>query len=185
MDLEGNYIRIGGTVALANSLATNTKLRKLDLRRNVISVATANDPYATVQASFCQILCNTSSIGATYSSNHSLEAICCEEAEIDEHLSSLLERNQLTNKSHVAMQKILHYHPSIDMEPMFEWDAEGEQTLKALPYVVDWFGRAGVAIMDVRGDGYNVEEQKLSAIFQFALAMPLLFGGIVSIAKEG
>ena len=107
-------------------------------------------------------------------SDSGLEAICCEEAEIDEHLSSLLERNQLTNKRHVALQKILRYHPNIDMEPMFEWDAEGEETLKALPYVVSWFDRAGVAVADVRGERNNVEERKLSAMFQFALAMPLL-----------
>ena len=75
----------------------------------------------------------------------------------------------------MAIRKILHYHPNIDMEPMFEWDAEGDQTLKALPYVVDWFDRAGVAVTDVRGERNNVEERKLSAMFQFALTMPLLF----------
>ena len=61
------------------------------------------------------------------------------------------------------------------MQPMFEWDAEGEQTLKALPYVISWFDRAGVAVRDIRGERYNVEERKLSVMFQFALAMPLLF----------
>ena len=177
LDLEGNNIRIEGAVALANSLATNTKLRKLDLSHNDIFVTSADDPYnsdyldSAVQASFCQILCNTSSIGATYSSNHTLEAIECSDARIDDHLSFLLERNQLTNKSHVAIRKILQHHPNIDMEPMFEWDAEGEQTLKALPYVISWFDRAGVAVADVRGE----PRRKLSAIFQFSLAMPLLF----------
>ena len=57
------------------------------------------------------------------------------------------------------------------MEPMFEWDAEGEQTLKSLPYVISWFDRAGVAVADVREE----PRRKLSAIFQFSLAMPLLF----------
>ena len=80
------------------------------------------------------------------------------------------------NKSHIAIEKILKHHPNIDMEPLFEWDAEeGERNLKALPYVVDWFRRAGVA--DVHGR-YNVEERKLSAIHQFTKGMPLLFEGI-------
>ena len=189
LDLSDNVIQFEGAVALANSLATNTKLRKLDLSHNDIFVTSADDPYdsdedylsdehyldSIVQASFSQILCNTTSIGATYSSNHTLEAIECSDARIDDHLSSLLERNQLTNKSHVAIRKILQYHSNIDMQPMFEWDAEGEQTLKALPYVIRWFDRAGVAVADFRGERYNVEERKLAAIFQFALAMPLLF----------
>ena len=36
------------------------------------------------------------------------------------------------------------YHCSIDISPLFELGGteEGEQTLKALPYVIDWFGRA-------------------------------------------
>ena len=71
------------------------------------------------------------------------------------------------------MRKILKYHPEIDMQPLFEWDAEGEQTFKALPYVVDWFERAKVAVAEIKDETYGVEERKLSAIFQFARAMPL------------
>ena len=63
------------------------------------------------------------------------------------------------------------------MGPMFEWDAEDEQSLKALPYVISWFERAGEAASaaEDRKGGYNIEEQKLDAIFQFTRAMPLLF----------
>ena len=60
------------------------------------------------------------------------------------------------------------------MEPLFQWDAEGEQTLKALPQVMNWFGRANVAVAD-DDEEYGIEEQKLSAIFQFAKGMPFLF----------
>ena len=94
-----------------------------------------------------------------------------EDRENGQELESLLDINAETNKSHVAIRKILKYHPDIDMGPMFEWDAEGEQTLKALPFVVDWFERARVAV----GESYHVEEKTLSAIFQFAKGMPLLF----------
>ena len=60
----------------------------------------------------------------------------------------------------------------MDMAPLFELDAkEGEQNIKALPYVVDWFGR-DMGALEVK---YNLVERKLSAIYQFAKAMPLLF----------
>ena len=62
------------------------------------------------------------------------------------------------------------------MEPLFEWDAEGEQSLKALPYAIDWFERAEEAVADEDDNSTcHVEEKKLSAIFQFAQAMPLFF----------
>ena len=107
------------------------------------------------------------------------------------------------DKSHVAIKKILKYHPNNDMEPLFEWDADGEQSLKALPYVVDWFGRAKEAVAyedrltddedtDSEDDDnsvsddydYHVEERQLSAIFQFAKAMPLLLEPISRIEVD-
>ena len=89
-----------------------------------------------------------------------------------------------TNKSHVAIKKILKYHPNIDVESLFEWDAEGEQTLKALPYVIDWFERTRVAIADDDEDQYNVDGRKLNTTFQFAKVMPLLFEGIATIKAD-
>ena len=44
------------------------------------------------------------------------------------------------------------------MEPqLFKWGAEeGEQNLKALPYVINWFERAtGVAVADEEEEQYN------------------------------
>ena len=84
------------------------------------------------------------------------------------------------------------------MGPLFVWDLEEEQTLKALPYVIDWFMKAEVAVADEdistdddsilfsddEGDeDYRIEEKKLSAILQFAKAMPLLFGGIATFSN--
>ena len=76
------------------------------------------------------------------------------------------------------MKKIFQCYPNIDMEPLFAWGVgkEDEGTLKALPYVVDWFEKARVAVVDE--DDYHIEEKTLSAIFQFAKAMPLLLEGI-------
>ena len=85
--------------------------------------------------------------------------------------------NNGANKSHVAIKKILKYHPNIDMEPFFEWnmEGEGERNLKALPYVIAWFEKAEEAVAGEEESSYNIEERKLSAIYQFAQAMPLLF----------
>ena len=69
------------------------------------------------------------------------------------------------------------------MEPLFEWDVggdgNGERNLKALPYVIGWFGQAKEAVADVE-ESYKLDERKLSAIHQFSLAMPLLFEGIAN-----
>ena len=82
------------------------------------------------------------------------------------------------------MKKILQYHPNIDMKPFFGWDMDGEWTLKGLPYIIDWFNRAAVAVND-RGKrrvarvkdrvNYNVDQKKLTAIYEFAKAMPSMF----------
>ena len=82
------------------------------------------------------------------------------------------------NKSQIAMKKILKYHPNFDMEPFFGWNMEedGEQDLKALPYILDWFDRA-VHILhwhDKAGKA-NIDRRKLDTIYQFANVMPLLF----------
>ena len=59
--------------------------------------------------------------------------------------------NRSTNKSHVAIKKIMKYHLNIDISPMFEWDLEGEGNLKALPLLVFWFERAQEAVADDNG----------------------------------
>ena len=171
LDLESNQIGNEGATAIANSLFNNTKIQTLDLQINPF------DPSAV--GIFCTVLCNTSSVNDTYHSNHTLGTLHLsdeQKGQYADHLASLLDLNTYTNKSHVAIKKILKCHPNIDMEPLFEWDAEGEQTLKALPFVIDWFERAEEAVAGVEErEDYHVEEKKLSAIFQFAKAMPLFF----------
>ena len=173
LDLDNNRIGNEGATAIANSLANNTTLKKLELNENPFDQSAVGI--------LCTVLCNTSSVNDTYLSNHTLDTLVLsdeQQGQHADHLATLLNRNKGTNKSHVAIKKILKFHPNIVMEPLFEWDAEGEQTLKALPYIVNWFERARVAVADEDEEEYNVEERKLSAIFQFAKAMPLLLEGI-------
>ena len=84
------------------------------------------------------------------------------------------------------------------MKPLFTLDLKGERDLKALPYVLSWFERAAVAVEDEEWiwedyekemvrlervenvirearETYRIKERKLSAVYQFIQAMPLLF----------
>ena len=156
INLMINNIGSNGAVTLANGLANNTKLKHLFLDSNPIGQEEMNV--------FSRLLCNTSSINQTYSSNHTQVRIT----------TALGGTAWGTNKSHVAIKKILKYHPIIDMSPLFEWnmEGEGERDLKALPYAISWFDRARE--VDYEGE-YDLNERQLSAIYQFAQAMPLLF----------
>ena len=184
LNLGGNAIGNEGTSSLANGLANNTKLRTLLLTNNPIDQGSVD--------TFARLLCNTSSINNIYSSNHTLENLY--PWQVGYELRSLLNMNREADKSHVAIKKILKYHPSIDTEPFFEWnmEGEGERNLKALPYVIDWFDRARIAVSrsefklshnsaivaatDYWREVYgNIHKMKLSAIYQFSQAMPLLF----------
>ena len=134
-------------------------------------------PLSNLQDIFLRVLCDTTSIDNIHGSNHTLEGLFFTH-QTPSKLPSLLNMNNGSNKSHVAIKKILLYHPNIDMEPLFEWnvEGEGERDLKALPYVIAWFERAREAIADdEEGGSYNIDEIKLSTIYQFAKAMPLMF----------
>ena len=174
LDLRLNHIGNEGTTILANALATNTKLKKLYLGGNPMDDQSVVDIFA-------KLLCDTSSISNTYSSNHTLRkllVLLTNQQHLGEHLDSLLKMNKGKNKSHVAIKKILKYHPNIDMTPFYEWNMEGdgERDLKALPYVVAWFDRAEEAVAgDEDVESYNIRAKMLSAIYQFACDMPLLF----------
>ena len=177
LQLQGNGIGNLGVIAIANSLANNTKLQSLYFDDNHIN--------RRVEGVFCIVLCMiTSSISSIFSSNHTLADLHFPNIIQHTNLIRLLQLNKDYNKRHVIMKKILQYHPHIDMNPLFGWDMEGEWTLKGLPYIIDWFNRAAVAVND-RGTrrvarakdrvNYNVDQKKLSAIYEFAKAMPSLF----------
>jgi len=195
LDLSTNQIGILGANTLADSLTNNTKLKRLYLESNQID-------QSILENSFSRVLCDKSSLNATYSSNHTLSNKKLyggfeEEGRMGIQLASLLKLNMGTNKKYVAIKKILRYHPNIDIEPLFEWGSGDDRNLIALPYVVAWFNRAGEAVEHdeesvVSDDGsdsdhssssseeeanydYQVEERKLTAVYEFALAMPLLF----------
>ena len=172
LELSNNAIGNEGATALANGLTNNTKLRVLNLGYNPI------DP--SVEDAFLKFLCNTSSINNIYSSNHTLQHLNLPFDPYDAELDRMLRFNKLQfnrlgsfNKSHVAIFKIVFRHSNWDMEPLFEWNMEGdgERDIKALPYIISWLDRAEETI----GHGVQTNKMKLSSIYQFAKAMPLLF----------
>jgi len=177
IQISNNFIGNEGAIILARSLTNNRHLRELDICNAAIN--------SSVEDVFCKVLCNTTSIGSTYMSNHTLFRLRLYTSDDDvpmlgQNVASLIRlntkgskiRNRETANKEVAMKKILEYHPNIDMEPLFDWDSEDECTLKSLPYVIDWFDRAEE--VDEVGN-YSIKERKLSAIYQFARVMPLLF----------
>ena len=169
LDLRENNIGNMGATAIANGLVNNTKLQSLYLKFDE-----GDNPMNNAQEAFFHVLCNTSSISSIYSSNHTLNLL---ELDIDVRLSNLLELNKNTNKQHVAIIKILQQnHSNIDMEPLFGWKTGGEWSLRALPYVINWCERAKTAARETnkRFCEVRVGKEKLSAIYQFAKAMPLL-----------
>ena len=149
-----------GRFIFANALASNRKLKTLDLCDNGIT--------AEGWSSFSKVLCDTSSVNNTFLSNHTLESLghgvqitCLPMSE------SLLALNRSSeDKKQVAMKKILKHHQHFDMQPFFEWD------LKVLPLAVDWFERArSIEAIDEAG----IDKRKLDAIYQFIRAMPDVF----------
>ena len=193
LQLEGNEITNEGVVILINSLANNIKLRSIDLNSNPVD---RNSLDTVLHGVLPGLLCNISSVDSIYSSNHTFEDLDISDVNNDttnrwlrsQHVRSLLRMNEYIVKSHVAIKKILRYLPNIDMEPLFGLDSEAEQSLKALPFVIDWFNNKASAVVADDEDSslssvsdeeesydYRIEEKKLSAIFQFARAMPLHF----------
>ena len=151
--------------ALVSALASNNKLEGLYLYCDGESGA---EIYRIGWSAFSRTLCNTSSINATYSSNHTLKVIGGYlSGTIPDGVSSLLDMNSSGNdKKQIAIMKILRYHPHFDMEPFFEWDE------KLLPVVVHWFDRARAC---TGVDAANIDRRKLDTIYQFIHAMPEIF----------
>ena len=173
LDLFENSIDDETLATFANALVHNRSLSALLLGLGGNEAITERG-----WAPFENVICDTSSIDATYSSNHTLRQLLTDsweyQAEDDESLPQdlveLLDMNRYNSPSDAARLKIIQYHPNIDMEPLFEWGSENERSLKALPFVVAWFDIAKEA-----GDTDDIGKKKLSAMYQFAQAMPLMF----------
>jgi len=192
LDLQKNCIADIGAVKLASLLKdTNCNIKVLALQDNIIgnlgarSIAKALSINHTLEAvyldgnriseegwdAFTSILCNPSSLDATYSSNHTLTSLVGNEKEQhipNKELLALLQLNKGANqseshikkKSYVIRQKILQTHltSDFDMEPFTKED----MTLKMIPHVLAWVGRD------------EEDAQSHSAMFSLLKEMPTL-----------
>ena len=81
------------------------------------------------------------------------------------------------------------------MVQLFGWDSDDEQSLKSLPYVIDWFETAEEAVNAAEESQptrfpnlpkfeCNIDQRKLSAIYQFARSMPLQFVSNTKVEKK-
>ena len=172
--VQHNNIGDDGALLFANAMATNRKLKTLDLRSTGI---------AEGWSSFSKVLCDTSSINKTFLSNHTLEHVGLGHgATVTPDVEALLALNLSSeDKKQVAIKKILEHHQHFDMQPFFEWD------LNLLPIAIHWFERARSIVGDDDSDdddddsdgedGEDVvvaalDKRKLEAIYQFIHAMP-------------
>ena len=116
---------------------------------------------------FSKVLCDTTSVNATFLSNHTLRSLGLNANEI-EVIRPLLELNERNDKKEIATIKILQTHEDFDMLPFFEWE------FKCLPMVLGWLERASVCDMPENFEP-NIEPRKLSTIYQFVRGMPVLY----------
>ena len=146
----------------ASLLTSNHKLQVLDMNNNPSITAVGWEALPT-------LLCDPSSVNATFLSNHALQYIA-EDTNTNANaiLEPLLGLNARNDKKEVATIKILQSHDDFDMLPFFEWE------FKVLPLILGWLERASAYRMP-RGFEPNVDERKLSTIYQFVRGMPVLY----------
>ncbi|EJK48740.1 hypothetical protein THAOC_32439 [Thalassiosira oceanica] len=158
LDLDHCDIGVDGTATLAEGLRNNQRLTRMSLGDNNITERGRN--------AFSSILCDTSSIEATYNSNHTLQSLG--NFEIPKDVRLMLRLNKEKNKSRVAANKILQAHRHLDMRPLFG------RELGLLPYMVAWLEHFAKSRLHF----------KLSSIFEFVRAMPMkVVDGVVGKAK--
>ena len=157
LDLRDTGANINDDCAciLADGLASNKTLSSL-------LVSTMNPITNRGWDAFAMALCDTSSINATYSSNHTLTMLGDDDWPSNAPLVRLLRINENGDDAkQIALQKIRQYHRHFDMAPFFEWDA------RVLPIVMTWWERGAVVPITVENLCC-----KLDCIYQFIHAMP-------------
>ena len=172
--IQHNNIDDEAAAAFANALMNNQTLHTLFLGNNRSLTAVG-------WQSFSKTLCDTSSVNATFLSNHTLRCVGANanaSASANEIIGPLLELNARNDKKEVATIKILQSHDDFDMLPFFEWE------FKVLPLVLSWLERASSFTMPQyfepntwlpREFEPNIEPRKLSTIYKFVRGMPVLY----------
>mmetsp|Transcript_20805 Transcript_20805/g.41379 ORF Transcript_20805/g.41379 Transcript_20805/m.41379 type:complete len:568 (+) Transcript_20805:36-1739(+) len=159
-----------GAVALADILMGNKSLTSLHFISHQSGITNPG------WAAFSKLLCDPSSINSTYLSNHNIGTIGEHEMlGTPFNIRRYLDLNELLDRRHAAIHKILKSHPDLDMEPFFQWK------LKLLPAVINWFqsARSRMVANDLIGESIQRQRQslpsrELSALYKFVRGMPAL-----------
>ncbi|EJK73159.1 hypothetical protein THAOC_05235 [Thalassiosira oceanica] len=163
LDIENTDVDSEGLQAIANVLATNSKLHSLRIAGNNIN--------EECWQAFSRQLCSTEKNTARLS-NHTLYSI--DHPDISKVLRLYLQFNEDTNKKRVVVKKILYHNGHISMARLFGWG------LRLVPNVVNWFDTAQDylgcdedTILALKDE--DIGKRKLDAIYQFVKEMPLQF----------
>ena len=181
LDMTGNNIDDQTGAAFARALANNNTLGLLHYDSTIRLME---------QEAFSKLLCDTSSIQATYLSNHTLKKIGSETNSVAPLQQLVINRSEHRganlhlphDEKRIAMIKILQHHNDFDMMPFFEWE------FKVLPLIINWFERASRHRMprefkppwtdrswSKKAVEPDIGPRKLSCIYQFVRGMPLLY----------
>ena len=158
--IKRNTIDNDAVAALTSALVNNRSLTTLDIDNESLTAEGSNYVH--------KLLCNTSSVNATFLSNHTLGWLGSTADIPNETIAPLLRLNRRDDEEEIATIKMLQCHDDFDMQSFFEWE------LKVLPLVIGWFEKASAYEMPEDFEP-NIESRKLSTIYQFARGMPVLY----------
>ena len=162
LDLVGCIFDDDALVSFANTLTHNSNLKEL-LFDEDLDQEYDGEIAITNWGAFPNVLCNKSSILATFNSNHTLQRVLhlpCERLidQVDESQlqRTLLQLNRENTPTEAARRKILkmHFSGTFSMQPFIDMDS------KALPYAVAWMAR---------------DEYGFSLLYQFVRNTTLFF----------
>ena len=143
LDLGGNSINDDVLASFANSLTHNNKLKDLFLESYQDEEDEEDIATITNWELLSNVLCNKSSINATWKSNHTLGRVLDpdEDPGIDESnlpdLRTLLQLNRENTKAEAARRKVIsvHFSGDFNVQPFIDMD------LKVLPHALAWMAR--------------------------------------------
>ena len=134
LHLIGNPINDAGCRIIAESLRNNRRLREIRIKESNRSSANIT---GQAYAAFVRVVCDTSSIESTLTSNHTLADVSCNYISKPPELRAILDMNRGFDKRTVAKLKVLRYH----FKGNFNMSAIAGLNTKALPYLLAWFNR--------------------------------------------
>ena len=141
-------------IELANVLENNDTLKVLNLGTlsSGIRQHHIDEDQSFGFKALTRILCNRSSVDATFMSNHTLQTVSVyiqhghvyQSAVLPSHLTDMLTLNENSNKFEVSRQKILQCHFDEDTQQEFV-----NMELEVLPHALAWCGedQRGVSLL--------------------------------------